>query len=134
MTPSHLAPIGSQQVAQHPRAGEGKLQMQLVHLPHEGKVGRTHQLWHIVEAPAADVQRFGLLRQWQIMLAVDHRFALSKPALLSALSKKSFSSVNSPILACNDLMSTSGVGDLPFPDVAKTSTDQACSRSFQAVI
>jgi hypothetical protein len=30
---------------------------------------------------------------------LDHRFALSKPALPSAPSKKSFSSVSSPILA-----------------------------------
>ena len=37
------------------------------------------------------------------MLTVDHRFALSNPALLSAPSKKSFSSVSSPILACSRL-------------------------------
>jgi len=32
-------------------------------------------------------------------IVVDHRFALSMPALMSAPSKKSFSSANSPILA-----------------------------------
>jgi len=32
------------------------------------------------------------------VFALDHRFALSIPALLSAPSKKSFSSVSSPIL------------------------------------
>jgi hypothetical protein len=37
---------------------------------------------------------------------LDHRFALSKPALPSAPSKKSFSSVSSPILACSDFTST----------------------------
>jgi len=37
------------------------------------------------------------------VLTVDHRFALSNPALVSAPSKKSFSSVSSPILACSDL-------------------------------
>jgi hypothetical protein len=36
------------------------------------------------------------------VLTVDHRFALSNPALLSAPSKKSFSSVSSPIFACSD--------------------------------
>ena len=36
------------------------------------------------------------------MRTVDHRFALSNPALVSAPSKKSFSSVSSPILACSD--------------------------------
>jgi len=34
-----LAPLGSQQAAQHPRAGEGELQMQLVDPPHDGEVG-----------------------------------------------------------------------------------------------
>jgi hypothetical protein len=33
------------------------------------------------------------------VLTVDHRFTLNKPALPSAPSKKSFSSVSSPILA-----------------------------------
>jgi hypothetical protein len=33
--------------------------------------------------------------------AVDHRLARSNPALLSAPSKKSFSSVSWPILACS---------------------------------
>jgi hypothetical protein len=34
----------------------------------------------------------------QIVFAVDHHFALSNPALVSAPSKKSFSNVSSPIL------------------------------------
>src|SRR5262245_43165854 len=46
---------------------------------------------------------------------VDHRFALSKPALVSAPSKKSFSSVSSPILACSDFTSTAGSAPLPPP-------------------
>jgi threonine dehydrogenase-like Zn-dependent dehydrogenase len=41
--------------------------------------------------------------------------------------KEPFSSVSSPILACSDLMSTSGVGDLPLPNIAKTSTAPACN-------
>src|SRR5260370_4083363 len=44
----------------------------------------------------------------QIVRGLDHRFALSKPALPSAPSKKSFSSVSSPILACSDFTSTAG--------------------------
>jgi hypothetical protein len=43
------------------------------------------------------------------MLGIDHRFALSKPAFVSAFSKKSFSKVNSPILACSTVTSTLGV-------------------------
>jgi hypothetical protein len=37
----------------------------------------------------------------KVVLRVDHRFTLSNPALVSAPSKKSFSSVSSPILACS---------------------------------
>jgi hypothetical protein len=42
------------------------------------------------------------------VLKVDHCFALSNPALVSAPSKKSFSSISSPILACSDFTSTAG--------------------------
>jgi hypothetical protein len=50
------------------------------------------------------------------VLAVDHRFALSKPALVSAPSKKSFSSVNSPILACSDFTSIAGAAGAMLPE------------------
>jgi hypothetical protein len=43
------------------------------------------------------------------VLGIDHLFALSKPAFVSAFSKKSFSKVNSPILACSTVISTLGV-------------------------
>ena len=49
-------------------------------------------LW-LVDAAAADAQNLSLLADRQIVRAVDHRFALSNPALVSAPSKKSFSSV-----------------------------------------
>jgi hypothetical protein len=45
-----------------------------------------------------------LPHEWEIMIAVNHRLALSNPALSSALSKKSFSSVSSPIFACSALI------------------------------
>ncbi|MDN8618450.1 hypothetical protein, partial [Variovorax ginsengisoli] len=37
----------------------------------------------------ADAQQLGLALDRQFVFALDHRFALSKPALLSAPSKKS---------------------------------------------
>jgi hypothetical protein len=40
----------------------------------------------------------------QPVIALNHRFALPNAALLSALSKKSFSIASCPILACNCLM------------------------------
>src|SRR5208283_5371237 len=112
---SDLAPLGHQQAAQHPRAGEGKLQMQPVETPHDREVGLRHRSWQVIDAAAADAQNLGLLGDRQIVRAVDHRFALSNPALLSAPSKKSFSSVNSPILACSDFMSTAGCAACPPP-------------------
>ena len=57
-----LAPLGSQQATQHPRAGEGELQMQLVNPPHQRKVRSGHRAWQVVDAAAADVQNFSLLR------------------------------------------------------------------------
>ena len=54
----------------------------------------------IGDAVAAYANQFGLPFDRKHMPAVDYRFALSNPALVSALSKKSFSSVSCPILAC----------------------------------
>ena len=108
MPTADLAPLGSQQASQHPRAGEGELQMQPVETPHDRKVGLRHRPRQVVDAAAADAQNLRLLADRQIVLTVDHRFALSNPALVSAPSKKSFSSVSSPILACSDFTSTAG--------------------------
>ena len=88
VTTADLAPLGSQQASQHPRAGKGELQMQTVETPHDRKVGFRHRPRQIVDAATADVQSFRLLGDGQIVRALDHRFALSKPALPSAPSKK----------------------------------------------
>src|SRR5580700_5278107 len=55
MTTADLAPLGSQQASQHPRAGKGELQMQTVETPHDRKVGFRHRAWQIVDAATADV-------------------------------------------------------------------------------
>jgi hypothetical protein len=99
VTAADLAPLGSQQAFQQPRSREGKLKMQLVETTHDHEVRIRHRTWQVVNAAAADIQRLGLPDDRQVVLAVDHRFALSRPALLSAPSKKSFSSVSSPIFA-----------------------------------
>src|SRR5438876_4036026 len=88
----------------------------------------------IVDAATADVQSLRLLGDRQIVRTVDHRLALSSPALLSAPSKKSFSSVSSPILACSDFTSTAG-GAAPLPPPApKTSAAPPSSCAFHDVI
>ena len=93
------APLGSQKAFQHPRPCEAELQMP-VETSHDRKVGFwASDAVQVVNAAAADTQRLGLAGDRQIVFAVNHRFALSRPALLSAPSKKSFSSVSSPITA-----------------------------------
>ena len=91
-----LAPLGHQQASQHPRAGEGKLQMQPVETPHDRQVGRRHRPWQVVDAATADAQNLRLLGDRQIVLTVDHRFALSNPALVSAPSKKLCTALRAP--------------------------------------
>src|SRR4051812_5310143 len=68
------------------------------------------------------------------MAPIDHRLALSRPALLSAPDKKSFSSVNSPILACSVLTSMAGGGaDAEVVEPNRTEADPT-TCAFQAVI
>lgn len=66
------------------------------------KDGFIHNLdlaWVINAAPA-DPQLACLPHHRQAVRTIDHRFALgNRPALPSAPDKKSFTSVNSPILA-----------------------------------
>src|SRR4051794_8595533 len=102
-------PLLAEKISQHPTARERELKMQLVHPAHDGQIGRRRGPLPVVDAAAADPERLGLLGNEQRVRAVDHRCALSRPALLSAPDKKSLVSVNSPILACNVFTSTAGV-------------------------
>src|SRR5664279_2550757 len=133
MPAADLAPLQSQQASQHTRTGEGILQVQPIETLHDCKIGGRYRARQVIDAAATDLQNFRLLGDRQIVLAVDHRFALSNPALVSAPSKKSFSSVNSPILACSDFTSIAGVVGSPFPD-PKTSEALPSSCDFHAVI
>ncbi|MGY4601090.1 hypothetical protein ACVWXL_008836 [Bradyrhizobium sp. GM22.5] len=96
MPAADLAPLGSQQASQHPRTGERKLQMQPIETPHDREIGVRHRAREVIDAATADLQDFRLLRDRQIVLAVDHRFALSNPALVSAPSKKLVSALLAP--------------------------------------
>src|SRR5215813_286254 len=95
--------------------------MQPVETTHDRKVRLRHRPRAVVDAAAADAQNLRLLGDRQIVRAVDHRFALSNPALVSAPSKKSFSSVSSPILACSDFTSTAGCVSAWLPPGPKSS-------------
>src|SRR3954447_20843703 len=109
------------------------LEVQLVNPSHDRKLGRRHRPRLIVHAAAAQTQQLRLPQQRQRVPAVDHRFALSSPALPSAPDKKSFSSVNSPILACNVFTSTVGAA-VPDPEAPNTSAALPTSCAFHAVI
>src|SRR5262245_24730516 len=74
--------------------------MRSVETSHDREVGFRHRTRQVVHTATADAQDLRLPRN-----AFDHRLALSKPVLLSAPSKKSFSSVSSPIFACSDPIS-----------------------------
>src|SRR4051795_12720345 len=108
------------------------LEVQLVNPPHDRKLGRRHRPRLVIHAAAAQPQQLRLPHQRQRVPAVDHRFALSSPALPSAPDKKSFSSVSSPILACNVFTSTAGA--VAPPETPNTSAAPPTSCAFQAVI
>src|SRR5262249_8011674 len=127
MPPANSAPLGSQQVAQHAGPRVGMLQVQLIQPSHKRKIARRHRNRLVVDAAPGDPKGSALLQHSQRMTAVNHRLALGTPALPSAVSKKSFSSVSSPILACSALMSTGGADG--FPPAARSKTSAAPSRS-----
>src|SRR5690348_16396806 len=108
------------------------LEVQLVNPPHDRKLGRRHRARLVIHAAAAQTPQLRLPHQRQRVTAVDHRFALSSPALPSAPDKKSFSSVSSPILACNVFTSTAGA--VAPPEAPNTSAAPPTSCAFQAVI
>src|SRR3954449_3909169 len=109
MPATNVDPFLFEEVAQHPAAREGEREVQFVHPAHDGEIGRRDRSRQIIDAATADPEHFGLLGDRQIMGAVDHRFALSRPALLSAPDNKSLVNVSSPILACSVFTSTIGV-------------------------
>jgi hypothetical protein len=116
-TPSRKASL-FHQALHHPTARERVFQMQFVDPAHQCQIDSRNRAGNIVERPPADAERLGLLRQRQGVLTVNHRFALSNPALVSAPAKKSFVSVNSPIFAWSSFTSTGdGASGLPSPKI-----------------
>ena len=91
--------IQSEKISQHPCPGKGELGSSLsiffIRRRARSETGRDL----VVEAATTQLEHLGLIGQWQRMLAVNHLFALRRPALLSPPSKKSFSNVSCPILA-----------------------------------
>ena len=70
--------------------------MQPVEPSHDREVGFRHRARQIIDTATADAQNLCLLGDRQIVLTVDHRFALNKPALPSAPSKKLTTALHAP--------------------------------------
>src|SRR5665213_1238368 len=123
-----------QEIAQHPATRKQKFEIQRVVPPHHREIGRRNRSGQVIDAATTDVQGLRLLAQRQSVLTVDHRFALSKPALLSAPSKKSFSSVNSPIFAWRDFKSAVGFSEADRDSGPNTPAAPSRSCAFHCVI
>src|ERR1700692_1925718 len=83
--------LAVQKIAQHASARERALQMQFVDPPHDAQVFGRDRTGLVIDRAPADAQNLRLAGNRENVRSVDHRFALSKPALVSAPSKKSFS-------------------------------------------
>src|SRR3954471_4695827 len=134
MLAADLHPLGLQEIAQHPAAREREVEMPLVHPAHDGEIGRGHGSRQAVDAAPADGQRLRLAGDGQLVRPVDHRLALSRPALLRAPSQKSFVRVSSPILAWRILTSTGGAPGSVLASAPNTPAAPSRSSVFQAVI
>src|ERR1700676_2092027 len=108
--------------------------MQLIDPPHHRQIGRRYRTRPVIKPAPAELQDLCLPGQRKIMLTVNHRFALSMPALLSAPAKKSFSSASSPILACSTFKSTAGRASWLAAPEPNTPAAPSRSCAFQLVI
>src|SRR5439155_26820214 len=89
----------------------------------------------VIHAAPADPDNLRLSAHRQVIVPVDHRFALGKsPAFPSAPDKKSRSSVNSPILACSVFTSIAGGLESGFVSAPKTPAAPSRSCDLQVVI
>lgn len=94
MLAAHSKASSIELILQHAGTHEWMLQMQLINAAHECQIGGVDRFGPIIDAAAADANQLGLPFDRKSMFAVDYRFALSNPTLVSALSKKSFSNVS----------------------------------------
>src|SRR5215211_3127142 len=133
MPAADVDPLLVEKIPQHAAARKREFEVQLVHPAHDGQIGRRHRSGQVIDAPTADPERLRLLGDRQIMVAVDHRFALGRPALLSAPDKKSLVSVSSPIFACS-VFTSMGSAASAFASLPNTPAAPSRSCAFQLVI
>ncbi|CAG9195925.1 hypothetical protein BVIET440_50315 [Burkholderia vietnamiensis] len=107
--------------------------MLFVDSSHQQPIDLADRLRSVIHARSRNANQPRLSRNRQRMRTVDHRFALSSPALPSAPDKKSFSSVNWPIFACSVFTSTGDSFDAG-PAAPNTSAARSCNCRFHSVI
>src|SRR5579864_9245876 len=128
-----LDAFATQQPCQHSRPCKWMLEVKLVNPAHQFQIRFADPTRLVIGTRPADAYQPGLLCHRQSVITIDHRLTPSSPALLSALSKKSFSSVNCPIFACSTFTSIGGAAGAELP-ASNTSTTRSCSCFFQSVI
>ena len=94
MTAAYRQALAPQHAEQHACAHEWMVQVQRIDYAHQCQIGVADRSGQVVHRAPVDAQQFGLPLDGQIVLTVDHRLSLSNPALVSAPSKRSFSSAN----------------------------------------
>ena len=95
-----------QQISEHPSVGKRIIEMQSVKQRHPRDIGLRRAPRTVIRCRSGHSQHLRLSRHRQLVVRVDHFLALSKPDLVSAVSKKSFSKVSWAILACSRSRST----------------------------
>ena len=84
VAPADVHVLALQLPTQPTRAHERLLKVQFVDAAHQVQLGRAGRARQADHRTAADAQSLGLTRDGQSVVAVDHGFALSNPALVSA--------------------------------------------------
>ena len=131
---ANLDAFATQQVAPHPAGGKRIIEMKCIHSAHDMQICLRHRTGLVMEAATVQPRQPAMLRQCQLIGTVDRSFSLSMPDLLGALSKKSFSSVGTPIFACRVFKSIAGDDDAPVRSERNTDGTPSRSCAFQFVI
>src|ERR1019366_5190071 len=84
-----------------PCAIERMLQVQLIDPAHQSQILFAHRTRRVVDAAPIESENLALPAHAQLWPLINHRRALGPGKRPSAESKKSLSTVSSPIFACN---------------------------------
>lgn len=83
--------------AQRPCAGEREIQMQCVDPTNHSQIVVGHRLGQVVDVRTRDAHELGLALDRQLMVAIDHFFAVASPMRPSAPAKNHIAARTAPI-------------------------------------